>query len=79
MPTSRKIEPHGTGPQSPEGFTGAELLAAFSAVVAGGKSAQEAVKLIAPLIRGKVARRACRSSRCPSSYRRARSATSGAV
>ena len=55
MATNRKTEPHGTAAKGPEGFTGAELLAAFSAVVAGGKSAQEAVKLIAPLIRGKVA------------------------
>jgi len=55
MPTDRKTDVHGSGPKSHEMFTGAELLAAFSAVVAGGKSAQEAVKLIAPLIRGKVA------------------------
>lgn len=36
----------GAAPDGIKAFTGPELLATFSAVVAGGKSAQEAVKLI---------------------------------
>jgi hypothetical protein len=54
MPTSKKAAPHGTASGTPTAFTGAEILAAFSAAVAAGRSAQEAVKLIAPLVRGKV-------------------------
>ncbi|WP_428424077.1 hypothetical protein [Methylibium sp.] len=54
MTTAKKDKVHGTAPEGNKAFTGAELLAVFSAVVAGGKSAQEAVKLIAPLIKGDV-------------------------
>ncbi|KQW70053.1 hypothetical protein [Methylibium sp. Root1272] len=54
MTTTKKDKTHGSTADANQAFTGAELLAAFSAAVAGGKTAQEAVKLIAPLIKGDV-------------------------